>query len=200
MSVFVAALAMVASSAVVKAQSQRNTAEVAVGGGYAYLDTGDTSGTVSKNHGVLDASVSYNVLAKLSVGFEYTFSSLASESQDGVSANVHLNNYGALLRFGLVNTKFVMPYVSLAGGGLDLTGNATDGTTSISEGHHGGYLGVGLGANGNLGHGFGIRPEVRYERQQLSNNADNNGIFKGNGRNEITLTGTLFYTFGGHRK
>jgi len=184
----------------VAAKAQRGTGEVAVGGGYAYLDTGDTTGTVSKNHGVLDASASYNVLSKLSVGFEYTFSSLASVSEDGVNANVHLNNYGALIRYGLVNTKFVMPYVSLAGGALDLTGNASDGTTSVSEGHHGGYLGVGLGANGYLGHGFGVRPEFRYERQQLSNNPDNNGIFKGNGRNEFTLTATVFYTFGGRGK
>ncbi len=196
----VAVFVMMSGSAVVWAQgAQRNTAEVAVGGGYAHLDTGDTTGTVSKSHGVLDASASYNVLAKLSVGFEYTFSSLASESVDGVNANVHLNNYGALIRYGLVNAKFVMPYVSLAGGGLSLTGNASDGTASVSESHKGGYLGVGIGANGYLGHGFGVRPEVRYERQQLSNNPDNNGIFKGNGRNEITLTGTLFYTFG-HRR
>ncbi|MFC6647317.1 porin family protein [Granulicella cerasi] len=180
--------------------AQARTAEVAVGGGYSYLDTGRQGEEGYKNHGTFDVSASYNIVRKISVGFEYTLTPLHSQTESGVTASVDLHNYGGVARFGLFSAKAMMPYVSVVGGGLKLKGKATDGTTTVSQTLSGGYLGAGLGVNAYLPAGFGIRPEVRYERQQLSHSAQQYDVFAGNGRNEITLTGTLFYTFGGRHK
>jgi hypothetical protein len=187
-------------AASIAAHAQRNTVEVAAGGGYSYLDTGRVGIEGYKNHGTMDASVSYNVLKNLSAGFEYAFTPLHSEtvgtSNGNATGSVDVHNYGAVVRVGLFKAKALMPYVSVTGGGLDLKFSAKQGNLSGSQSFKGGYLGAGVGMNAYLGHGFGVRPEFRYERQQLKDSAQNYDIFAGNGRNQLNLTGSLFYTFG----
>jgi hypothetical protein len=179
---------------------EAHTTEISVGGGYTHLNPDPNDSTTSANHGLFGVSASYNITKVFSIGGEYTFTSLASEKIDNISANVHLHNYGALLHFGLFNFHVAQPYFLIDGGSLNLRGNATSGNQSAHEDHYGGYLGAGFGVNAYLGHGLGIRPEIRYSRQQLNDTRDNEGIFPGNGRNEVTATGQIFYTFGRHSR
>lgn len=175
----------------VAASAQANTAEVAAGGGWAsFHANGNTS-----NKGQFDASVSYNFLSNVAVGFEYAYIPVESLSTNvsgySVTGNEHLNTFGGVARFGLTREVKVQPYVLIAGGGLrdTATVKATSGgvTQSASQSQSGGYFGFGAGLNARLGGGFGFRPEVRYQR--VSDN--------GTKLNEFGLTGQLFYTFGG---
>lgn len=173
------------------AVAQANSLEVAAGGGWAsYHANGN-----SANKGKFDASVSYNLLNNLAVGFEYGFSPLQSENESGggytITATEHLNSYGAVARFGLVRTPRMQPYVLFAGGGVrdtvsaDVSGGGQQGSASDSK--SGGYFGFGGGLNAKLGGDFGFRPEVRYQRVSVS----------GSHLNEIDVTGSIVYRFGG---
>ena len=175
--------------------------DVAVGGGYAYLNTSD-AGTSDgkKNHGILDASVSYDFTKRVSLGFEYTFTPLDNETISGVQLTERLHNYGAVARFALLPNRLVVPYAVVAGGGLSLDDKASQGSVSESVNQSGGYFGIGGGANLYLHHGFGVRPEFRYQREQLSNTTFQGVVVQGSGKNEIYATASLFYQFGGRGK
>jgi len=180
---------------------KRNSVDVSVGGGYAYLNTSD-SGTDDgkKHHATLDTSISYNLLKTVSIGFEYTLTPLDNETIDGVNFTEHLHNYGAVARFGLLPNRFVVPYVLVAGGGLRLEDHASQGNESASIKQPGNYFGAGGGANIYLGHGLGVRPEFRYQRQTLNNTTIDGFAVQGSGKNEAFLTGSIFYQFGGRGK
>jgi len=197
-SVIALAFLVAAPIALLAQGPKRGSVDVAVGGGYAYLNTSDPgTDDGTKHHEMLDTSVSYNVLKLVSIGFEYTFTPLDNENIDGVSFTERLHNYGAVARFGFLPNRLVVPYVVVAGGGLSLKDEASQGNQSASVKASGGYFGAGGGANVYLGHGFGVRPEVRYQRQQLSDTTFEGFTVKGSGKNEIFLTGSLFYQFGG---
>lgn len=177
----------------VAASAQANTVEIAAGGGLAsFHSNGQTS-----NKGQFDASISYNLLSNVAIGFEYAYTPIDSLNTtiSGVSvkANEHFNTFGGVARFGFTREVKVQPYVLVAGGGLRDTISATasqgNASYSASQSESGGYVGFGAGLNARLGGGFGVRPEVRY--QHLSEN--------GSGLNELSITGSLFYTFGGER-
>jgi hypothetical protein len=180
---------------------KRGSVDVAVGGGYAYLNTSDDgTNDGKKHHATLDTSISYNVLKAVSVGFEYTFTPLDNETINGINFTEHLHNYGAVARVALLPNRFLVPYVLVAGGGLQLKDQATQGNVTGSIKQSGGYFGAGGGANVYLGHGFGVRPEFRYQRQTLSDTTIDGIAVKGSGKNEAFLTGSIFYQFGGRGK
>lgn len=170
--------------------AQANTVEVAAGGGLAsYHNDG------SANKGKFDASVSYNVVSNFSVGFEYGFSPIASLNENisgaQVSASEHLNSYGAVARIGLFKAAHVEPYAVIAGGGAKLSASATanggGGNFTASASDNGGYFGLGGGVSAYLTPHIGVRPEVRYQYVHID----------GDHLNEIDITGSIFYTFGG---
>jgi hypothetical protein len=67
-----------------------------------------------------------------------------------------------------------------------ITGSAAGVSASVSA--NGGYFGAGFGAE--IGNKFGIRPEFRYSRYQLS--------FAGvsGGSNVVSVGASVFYRFG----
>jgi hypothetical protein len=198
---FVLATAVLCSASWFSALAQAprgGSAEVAVGGGYSYLNLGDATDTTEpKNHGIFNAQASFNVTHRFSVGFEYAYSPLDTVVYENVTGTEHLQNYGAVARVGIFNAHVLMPYFVLAGGGLELTDKATQGNVSVSASQSGGYLGAGFGVNGYLGHHVGVRPEIRYQRQELSGQTESGVYFAGSGRNQVNATVDLFYTFGG---
>jgi len=177
------------------AHAQANTFEVAAGGGLAsYHSNGNSS-----NKGQFSASASYNILSQVAVGFEYAYTPISSQTASGggytASVSEHLNSFGGVARFGLLKTVKAQPYIVVAGGGVKDTasGQVSGGgvTYKASASDSGSYFGFGAGANFRLGKsGFGARPEVRYHRVSLD----------GTGINELNITGSLFYTFGGRSK
>jgi hypothetical protein len=176
------------------AVAQTDTGELSVGGGFtSYNDDGQ-----STNNGHVDASASVNPFPNFAIGFEYSYSPIASVnvSGDGVSASgsVSLQTYGGVIRYGLLHEARLRPYMLIAGGGAHVRATATasgDGETySATNTVSGGYFGLGGGVNARIGNGFGVRPEVRYERVSIA----------GSVLNEIVFTGSLYYTFGDHHK
>jgi hypothetical protein len=59
------------------------------------------------------------------------------------------------------------------------------------------YVAAGGGASFYVGHGFGIRPEFRYERQQFAATVVDGISISGGGQNDLRATVALFYQFGG---
>jgi hypothetical protein len=79
-------------------------------------------------------------------------------------------------------------YVPVAGGVLRWSVGATASGVSVSTSVNGGYFGTGFGAE--IGNKFGVRPEFRYDRYQLSFG----GISSGS--NVISVGAGVFYRFG----
>ena len=187
-----ASVFLLASTAAV---AQANSLEVAAGGGLASFHSEGTT----TNKGKFDASASYNVLSGFSIGFEYGYSPIQnlSASANGytVSGTDHLNSYGAVIRAGLLPHFRIDPYVVFAGGGVKETASATASGYGVSvtesASQSGGYAGIGGGVNAYITPHFGVRPEVRYQYVHID----------GDHVNEVDITGTIFYTFGGgHHK
>jgi hypothetical protein len=186
----------IASDAYAQRGPQGGTAEVAIGTGYAYLNTGNDTVTGKKNHPEFHVSLSYNILKQLAVGFEYALVPLDSEQQFGVKFTEHLRNFGGVGRVGLFQTHGAMPYVLISGGEISLLNKGSLGNQNESYTQSGTYFGTGGGVNLYLPHGFGVRPEFRFQRQSLRATSGNNINLSDLNRNELAVTGTLFYSFG----
>lgn len=174
--------------------AQANSLDVSAGGGMASYFSGG-------NHmkkGVFDATALYNFTSQVAVGFEYSYSPVAAlnSNYSGVSVNAkeHFDHYGAALRTSFLPSSHVQPYVSVLGGAVvdktTATGTGFGTTVTQSQSTKGGYLGFGGGASLFLSGNLGVRPEVRYERIRIS----------GGNMNEVDVTGSVFYRFGGHRR
>lgn len=175
------------------ALAQANSLDVSAGGGLAAFSSGGSH----THKGVFDATALYNFSSQIGVGFNYSYSPVAAanSSVNGVSVNAHehFDHYGAVVRVGFLPPSRVQPYVSILGGAVvdkaTATGTGFGTTITQSESTKGGYVGFGGGASLFFSGNLGIRPEVRYERIRIS----------GADMNELDVTGSLFYRFGGHR-
>jgi opacity protein-like surface antigen len=176
--------------------------ELSANGGITNLNGIDNK----RGHGSFGFAGAYNLTSHLALIGEYNYIVLGSRSEDvlsdGVSAGTltgkeDLQLYGAAARFSLINTRFVVPYVLVGGGGNRVQATATFQNQTISGSESGGYFAVGGGASFYLSHGFGVRPEFRYERQQFAGTTIEGIAVSGSGGNDLRATGALFYQFGG---
>jgi hypothetical protein len=166
--------------------------EVSGNGGITNLSGVDSK----KGHGAFGFTGVYNLTRDVAVGAEYNYLMLGSLSENGVTANENLQMYGALARVTVFSNRFVAAYAVLSGGGNRLHATASAGNVSDSASQTGGYFSAGGGVSIFLGHGFGIRPEYRYERQQFAATTVDGTPISGGGQSDMRGTVALFYQFG----
>ncbi len=162
-----------------------------------------------KGHGSFGFAAGYNLTSHLAVVGEYNYIMLGSLSEEVLEAGFpagmltekeDVQLYGAAVRFSLINTRFVVPYVVVGGGGNRVEATATFQGQTISASDSGGYVGLGGGASFYLFHGFGVRPEFRYERLQFPATTIEGVVVSGGGDNDLRATAALFYQFGGRTR
>jgi hypothetical protein len=149
-----------------------------------------------KGHGAFGFTGLYNLDRSVAVGAEYNYLMLGSLSEGGVTENENLQMYGALARVTVFSNGFIAPYVVLSGGGNRLHATVSAGNLSDSASQLGGYFSTGGGVSIFLGHGFGVRPEFRYERQQFAATTIDGTPVSGGGQNDVRGIVALFYQFG----
>jgi hypothetical protein len=182
-----------------RAQGVRSgSIDISANGGVTNLDGIDQK----KGHGSFGFAGGYNLTSHLTLIGEYNYTMLGSTSEyifpSGVLAEKEdLQLYGAAVRFSLMNTRIVVPYVLAGGGGNRLSATASFENQTVSGSESGGYFAVGGGASFYLFRGFGVRPEFRYERQQFASTTIEGIAVSGGGQNDLRATGALFYQFGG---
>ena len=144
---------------------------------------GDGGGT----HALVGGGVSGMVGDKAAVFGEFNYVPLGdyglSSSHVKVSSNALLVGGGvrAYIPTGRENVRL---YVPVAGGLLRIAASASGFGLKMSDGVNGGYVGAGIGAE--IGQKFGVRPEFRYNRYQIS----------GGGSNVMSASVSVFYKFG----
>jgi hypothetical protein len=172
--------------------------EVSANGGITNLDGIDNK----KGHGSFGFAGAYNLTSHLALIGEYNYTMLGSISEivpfeGGITGKEDLQLYGAAARFSLINTRFVVPYVLAGGGGSRDQVSASFENENVSASRSGGYFAVGGGASFYLLHGFGVRPEFRFEREQFASTTVEGIPVSGGGGTVLRATGALFYQFGG---
>jgi hypothetical protein len=166
--------------------------EISGSGGITNLNGVDSK----KGHGAFGFTGMYNLTRDVAVGAEYNYLMLGSLTEGAVTENENLQMYGALARVAIFSNRFVAPYAVLSGGGNRLHASASEGNESASASQSGGYISAGGGVSIFLGHGFGIRPEYRYERQQFAATTIDGTPVSGGGQSDMRGTVALFYQFG----
>jgi opacity protein-like surface antigen len=157
--------------------------------------------------------VAYNLDKYVAVGFDYDYLSLGSLStyaSDGfnifqVKESEHLQTFDGTVRVSLLKTRFAVPYVVGSAGAVSLAASAKVVGTSGAEGNdsasqHGASFGAGGGVSLYVTRHIGIRPEVRYERQQFKATTIDNIQIQGGGVNDARASVGVFFQFGGHRQ
>ncbi len=111
-----------------------------------------------------------------------------SSSSLGISTHIMLLGGGVRVYIPTGNDQFRL-YIPATAGYLRWTVTGTASGVSASASANGGYFGTGFGAE--IGKKFGIRPEFRYERFELSYAGTTGGA------NAITVGAGVFYRIGG---
>ena len=171
-----------------QAQLAGNTGEVAGTFGYAHV-----YGVTSDNQLTFGGSGSYNFTPNVSVGFDYRYTPLGSETIGGITSSGHLQTYGAVARFSPSRPSRAVPYVLAGVGHVGETAGVALGQIKQSAGQGGFYIALGGGASLYVAPNWGIRPEFRYERQQFGSTP----VFTSFGQNDWMATASIFYQFGG---
>jgi Outer membrane protein beta-barrel domain len=196
--VLVSALPIVAKAQGVMAHS----IEVSGNGGI----TNEYGANGNHGHATYGFAGAYNLTRHLAVVGEYSNVDLGSESEDvapgqQVTGSEDVQLYGGAVRYALINTRFFVPYVLVGGGGDNLHVSVSTplfpGDRSIEASESGGYVSLAGGVSLYAGHGFGIRPEFRYNRQQYGSTSVEGLSTQGSSENDLRVTVAVFYQFGG---
>jgi hypothetical protein len=179
---FFSTLSFVALSVPAHAQVLAHSAEAAGTVGYVHTSYSRPNGP-TPNHSFFGGSGGYNITPYITILGEYKYDSLGTS----YGANIHAQNYGGAARFNLRPSGKVVPYGVVGGGGFKFT----EGQGSLSITADGTYVNFGGGASIYLSKNWGVRPELRYERQQFSYNSIDISA------NAVTASGSFFYQFGG---
>jgi hypothetical protein len=178
---FTAALLLLVLSVPGRAQVLAHSGEIAGNIGYDHTSFTPPDGPTS-NH-FFGVSGGYNITPNFTALGEYKYDPLSK--LEGVS--YHSQLYGGAARFNFLNFKSIVPYAVAGVGGLRFTASES----GISASRNGYYVNFGGGATIYLARNWGVRPEVRYERQHVS----------ANGRdihaNVADVSGSFFYQWGG---
>jgi hypothetical protein len=175
------------SSAPVQAQVLAHSGDVAGYAGYLYTSNLGGSGSgISNNHGIYGVNGGYNVSPYIAIIGEYGYSPLFSQSGDALHAQL----YGGGARFNLNPKSKVVGYGVFTVGGDKFTESVGGASASIS----GYYFGFGGGASCYIGKNWGVRPEFRYLRPEISQSGVSQSY------NSFAMAGGVFVQFGGHGK
>ena len=166
--------------------------------------SGEASGTIGYDHTSFSSnpaspvyptsthffggSGGYNVTPYITALGEYKYDPL-NYAVSG--ATYHTQLAGGAARFNFTPTNKVVPY-AIVGAGYDrLTANFSGEGSVFADGY---YVNFGGGVSYYLGKNWGVRPEVRYERQHTSYEGQTISA------NVVDLSGSFFYQFGGTGK
>jgi hypothetical protein len=184
-------LFLLVMSAPVQAQVLAHSGEVAGAIGYDHSSfTTSSGGLAITSHYFVSGSGGYNVTPSITVLGEYKFDPLVAPS--GGAWKWHSQQAGSAVRFNFTPSKKIVPY-AIVGMGYDRLTATTSGIYQYSDGY---YVNFGGGASCYVGKNWGIRPEVRYERQHTVYGPANETLTA----NVVDLSGSIFYQFGGTGK
>lgn len=179
----------VAFTGTVQAQSAADTrggitvgsADVAGNAGFSNLPGAD-----GNNHINFGGSAGVNLSPRVTLLGECAYMPMGS--LEGVGFNTQL--FGVATRFNLGGSRHAVPYV-LVGFGFDRLNGSESG---VSVGANGSYAAVGGGASLYLNKNWGIRPEFRWERQEVT--------FAGliSDTNVVLGSTSVFFQWGGRGK
>jgi hypothetical protein len=156
-----------------------------------------------QGHALYGGAGAYNLTKHLALVGEYSYVKLGTAYQDGAKGMEHSQLFGAAVRYAPINTRFVVPYVLGGGGGDRSYEGVTAGDLNVTANESGGYVAVGGGASFYVGHGFGVRPEFRYNWQQYGSTVVQGGEdepIPGHSENDLRATVAIFYQFGGRSR
>jgi hypothetical protein len=185
------ALILVVISAPVRAQVLAHSGEVAgtVGSDYTSMTSVDpASDILPTSQYFLSGSSGFNVTPYITALAEYKYDPLVAVS--GSPDKWHSQLSGAAARFNFMPSKKVVPYAIVGVGYYRLTVSFS-GITQVADGY---YVNGGGGASIYFGPHWGIRPEIRYERQHATYGSQ---IITSNVADESV---SIFYQFGGTGK
>lgn len=132
----------------------------------------------------------YNVTPHITVLGEYKFDPLVAPSTS--TYTWHSQLAGSAARFNFTPSKKIVPY-AIAGAGYVRMTASEFGSYEYSDGY---YVNFGGGASVYIGKHWGIRPEIRYERQHTEYGPGKEILTS----NVVDLSGSFFYQFGGTSK
>ncbi len=193
-SISVAALvALLTLSTPVHAQVAARSGEVSGNVGFSNLN-----GIDNKKHIAFGGSGAYNLSDWTAIGFEYNYQLMGSKAEfHGTNTTGHLQTYGLLVRISMTKSRRVDPYALIAAGGATVTAVASNQYATESGSQHGFYGGFGGGVSFFAGHNWGIRPEVRFERQHYMATTIDGIPAPSSNLSYVLGTVSVFYQFGG---
>jgi len=183
------ALFLVVISAPVRAQVLAGSGEVAGTIGYDHTSMTNNLGSPFNptSHYFISGSGGYNVTPYITALGEYKFDPLIAPA--GSAFKVHAQLVGGAARFNFTPSNKIVPY-AIVGVGYDRLNASEPGLTQVAGGY---YVNFGGGASCYLGKNWGIRPEVRYERQHVTYTPASEILTA----NVVDVSGSIFYQWGG---
>jgi hypothetical protein len=188
------ALFLLVLSVPVRAQVLAHSGEVAGTIGYDHtsmtsVDPVETN--LPTSHFFVSGSGGYNVTPYITALGEYKYDPLVAVSGD--TDKWHSQLAGGAARFNFTPSKKIVPYAIVGVGYYRLTVSEVGPPSAVNMAD-GYYVNFGGGASVYCGKNWGIRPEVRYERQHATWGAQ---IITSN---VADVSGSFFYQFGGTGK
>jgi hypothetical protein len=184
------ALFLLVLSVPARSQVLARSVEAAGTIGYDYTSmTSNPAGTLypTTTH-FFGGSGGYNVTPYITALGEYKYDPL-NYAMSGVTYHTQIS--GGAARFNFTPSKKIVPY-AIVGAGYDrLTASFSGEGTVFADGY---YVNFGGGASVYCGKHWGVRPEVRYERQHVTYEGQTISA------NVADVSGSFFYQFGGTGK
>ena len=184
------ALFLLVLSVPVRSQVLAHSVEAAGTIGYDYTSmTSNPAGLLypTSTH-FFGGSGGYNVTPYITALGEYKYDPLNYAMS---VATYHTQLAGGAARFNFTPSKKIVPY-AIVGAGYDrLIASFSGEGTVFADGY---YVNFGGGVSYYLGKNWGVRPEVRYERQHTSIDVQTISA------NVADVSGSFFYQFGGTGK
>jgi hypothetical protein len=179
----------------VPARAQVLARSVEVAGTFGYDNTSMTNNLSSSPNPTsthfYGGSGGYNVTSHVTVLGEYKFDPLVAPPLN--TFQWHSQLAGSAARINFTPSKKIVPY-AIVGAGYDrLTATTSGIPTEYSDGY---YVNFGGGVSVYCGRHWGVRPEVRYERQHTTYGPVNEILTA----NVVDVSGSIFYQFGGTGK
>jgi hypothetical protein len=206
----VSALFLLVLSVSARAQVAAHSGEVAGSAGYNAMTESEQDGNLneflygslsgdSANHPYYGASGGYNVNGLITLLGEYKYQPLGSMNLSYccslISSTAHSHLFGGGVRLNFLNSTKVVPFALITLGNNRYSVNAGGTIVNLS----GEYEDIGGGLSYYIRKNFGVRPEFRYEMQQI--NSYSGGLTGGPVEvDRFLAAGSVFFQWGGHGK
>lgn len=168
-------------------------AQVLAGSGEGAANVGfnNLTGVDGNKHVEYGFSGAYNFSQDLAVVGEFNDLPQGSVTSGGGTVTGYYRLYGVALRYSLLSSERVVPFVLVGGGGSSAGAGGSYQGVHASASVGGGYFSFGGGASIYLDQHWGVRPEFRWDEQFYSNS--------GSSTHQSDVRGLLsvFYQWGG---